>query len=257
MPELPGTLEELLRSSAVAPGPPFVSNVSVRQSIVELQVGKVLAGVGSCFGRLADTPVESGRRAGLIEFTRCPPTVSLAEYFGPYPLRSYGFVVIPHAARPHAATECAWALATGTLLCWTVSPGRPEQAWQITLFNWLAGGLLLVLVRLAIAQTGRAPLRARSLNHNAVFIDDGAEARGCTQWLRFDRGGANLARLRLKPGMTGSGQVIGWRVLTNIFEHIQKRVAHGRYYIENLSAQFDQRMLLRTAIKGFNRYYAF
>ena len=60
-----------------------------------------------------------------------------------------------------------------------------------------------------------------------------------------------MARLRVKPGITGWAQVNGWRGPTDTLEQIQQRCTYDLHYIENLSFWFDLRVLLKTAIKGF------
>jgi Undecaprenyl-phosphate glucose phosphotransferase len=60
-----------------------------------------------------------------------------------------------------------------------------------------------------------------------------------------------IARLRVKPGITGWAQVNGWRGPTNTLEQIQQRFTCDLHYIQHLSLWFDLRILLQTAIKGF------
>jgi Undecaprenyl-phosphate glucose phosphotransferase len=54
------------------------------------------------------------------------------------------------------------------------------------------------------------------------------------------------ARHRVKPGITGWAQVMGWRGETDTIEKIQKRVEHDLYYIENWSLGFDIKILVLT-----------
>jgi exopolysaccharide biosynthesis polyprenyl glycosylphosphotransferase len=54
------------------------------------------------------------------------------------------------------------------------------------------------------------------------------------------------ARHRVKPGITGWAQVMGWRGETDTVEKIQKRVEHDLYYIENWSLAFDFKILVLT-----------
>jgi Undecaprenyl-phosphate glucose phosphotransferase len=54
------------------------------------------------------------------------------------------------------------------------------------------------------------------------------------------------ARHRVKPGITGWAQVMGWRGETDTVEKIQKRVEHDLYYIENWSLGFDLKILFLT-----------
>jgi Undecaprenyl-phosphate glucose phosphotransferase len=54
------------------------------------------------------------------------------------------------------------------------------------------------------------------------------------------------ARHRVKPGITGWAQVMGWRGETDTIEKIQKRVEHDLYYIENWSLGFDLKILVLT-----------
>jgi Undecaprenyl-phosphate glucose phosphotransferase len=60
-----------------------------------------------------------------------------------------------------------------------------------------------------------------------------------------------MARLRVKPGITGWAQVNGWRGPTNTLEQIQQRFTYDLYYIQHLSLWFDLQVLLQTAIRGF------
>jgi exopolysaccharide biosynthesis polyprenyl glycosylphosphotransferase len=60
-----------------------------------------------------------------------------------------------------------------------------------------------------------------------------------------------MARLRVKPGITGWAQVNGWRGPTNTLEQIQQRFTYDLYYIQHLSLWLDLRVLLQTAIRGF------
>jgi Undecaprenyl-phosphate glucose phosphotransferase len=60
-----------------------------------------------------------------------------------------------------------------------------------------------------------------------------------------------MARLRVKPGITGWAQVNGWRGPTNTLEQIQQRFTYDLYYIEHMSLRLDLQVLLKTAIKGF------
>ena len=54
------------------------------------------------------------------------------------------------------------------------------------------------------------------------------------------------ARHRVKPGITGWAQVMGWRGETDTVEKIQKRVEHDLYYIENWSFSFDLKIIVLT-----------
>jgi lipopolysaccharide/colanic/teichoic acid biosynthesis glycosyltransferase len=65
------------------------------------------------------------------------------------------------------------------------------------------------------------------------------------------------ARHRVKPGITGWAQVMGWRGETDTVEKIQKRVEHDLYYIENWSFSLDLKILLMTVfavVKSENAY---
>jgi lipopolysaccharide/colanic/teichoic acid biosynthesis glycosyltransferase len=57
-----------------------------------------------------------------------------------------------------------------------------------------------------------------------------------------------FARHRVKPGITGSAQVNGWRGETDTEEKIQRRVEHDLYYIENWSVLFDLYILAITPL---------
>ena len=60
-----------------------------------------------------------------------------------------------------------------------------------------------------------------------------------------------LRRHRVKPGITGWGQVNGWRGETATVEAMLERVKHDLFYIENWSLRFDLLILLRTVVVGF------
>jgi Undecaprenyl-phosphate glucose phosphotransferase len=64
-------------------------------------------------------------------------------------------------------------------------------------------------------------------------------------------------RHRVKPGITGWAQVNGWRGETTTVEQIDQRIWHDLYYIRNWSLQFDFRILLLTAVRGFGGPQAF
>jgi Undecaprenyl-phosphate glucose phosphotransferase len=69
--------------------------------------------------------------------------------------------------------------------------------------------------------------------------------------------GEYAARHRVKPGITGWAQVMGWRGETDTIEKIQKRVEHDLYYIENWSFTFDLKIMFLTVfalLKGENAY---
>lgn len=65
------------------------------------------------------------------------------------------------------------------------------------------------------------------------------------------------ARHRVKPGITGWAQINGWRGETETVEQIRKRVEHDLAYIENWSVGFDLKIILRTALTGFNDHRAY
>ena len=66
-----------------------------------------------------------------------------------------------------------------------------------------------------------------------------------------------LARLRVKPGITGWAQVNGWRGPTTTLEQIQQRFTYDLYYIQHLSTSFDLRILIMTVTGGFVHKNAF
>jgi lipopolysaccharide/colanic/teichoic acid biosynthesis glycosyltransferase len=63
-------------------------------------------------------------------------------------------------------------------------------------------------------------------------------------------------RHRVKPGITGWAQVMGWRGETDTEEKIVKRVACDLHYLENWSLFLDIEILFRTifAVAGKNVY---
>ena len=61
----------------------------------------------------------------------------------------------------------------------------------------------------------------------------------------------------MKRGVTGWGQINGWRGEIDTQEKIQKRVEYDLYYIENWSVLFDLYIVLRTPfalLKSENAY---
>jgi Undecaprenyl-phosphate glucose phosphotransferase len=75
--------------------------------------------------------------------------------------------------------------------------------------------------------------------------------------LYYDVVDGYFARHRVKPGVTGWGQISGWRGETDTKEKIERRVEHDLYYIENWSVTFDLYICLMTPfalIKGRNAY---
>jgi Undecaprenyl-phosphate glucose phosphotransferase len=64
-------------------------------------------------------------------------------------------------------------------------------------------------------------------------------------------------RHRVKPGLTGWAQVNGYRGTMEDEEHLQKRIEHDLYYINNWSPLFDLKILAKTAwivVGGRNSY---
>ncbi len=188
--ELSDTLNELLRSSVAVSCARPIAAVSRWHLIATLQVCEALVVAASCYIWLSDIGLEGGHY--VTEFATCGLTVSFAVHFVLRALGAYDFVGVLNVARSCATAAFAWMLATSALLSWAIKLGTQGHLWQISLFGWLAGGILIVLVRFAVAQTGSALLRARWLNHNVAIIGGGAEAQECAQLLRSDRGGANL-----------------------------------------------------------------
>jgi Undecaprenyl-phosphate glucose phosphotransferase len=66
-----------------------------------------------------------------------------------------------------------------------------------------------------------------------------------------------LARLRVKPGITGWAQVNGLRGETDTIEKMERRVEHDLYYIDHWSPFLDVQILFRTLIVGFNHRSAY
>ncbi|PPC74949.1 undecaprenyl-phosphate glucose phosphotransferase [Pokkaliibacter plantistimulans] len=57
-----------------------------------------------------------------------------------------------------------------------------------------------------------------------------------------------LARHRIKPGMTGLAQIMGYRGETDTIEKMQKRVEYDLLYINNWSLKMDLVIMLKTPI---------
>ncbi|HFD87204.1 MAG TPA: undecaprenyl-phosphate glucose phosphotransferase, partial [Gammaproteobacteria bacterium] len=64
-------------------------------------------------------------------------------------------------------------------------------------------------------------------------------------------------RHRVKPGITGWAQVMGWRGETDTEEKILKRVEYDLDYIEHWSLSFDLKIILQTIFGGFSGRNAF
>ena len=58
-------------------------------------------------------------------------------------------------------------------------------------------------------------------------------------------------RHRVTPGITGWAQVKGWRGAATTAHHLEQRVLHDIYYIENWSLLFDAYILFLTLFRGF------
>lgn len=75
---------------------------------------------------------------------------------------------------------------------------------------------------------------------------------------QFDTMVRNYAfRRRVKPGLTGLAQVHGCRGPTPTIDHIERRVEHDLWYIENWSLRLDITILLQTpleVLRGRNAY---
>jgi Undecaprenyl-phosphate glucose phosphotransferase len=69
--------------------------------------------------------------------------------------------------------------------------------------------------------------------------------------------GDYATRHRVKPGITGWAQINGWRGETTTAEHIEQRVAHDFFYIENWSLRFDLKIVLKTVTGGFGGRQAY
>jgi exopolysaccharide biosynthesis polyprenyl glycosylphosphotransferase len=70
-------------------------------------------------------------------------------------------------------------------------------------------------------------------------------------WLHPDASRQYLAQHHIKPGITGWAQVNGWLGSCNTSEHIEQRIAHDLYYIENWSPLLDLRILIMTLMFAF------
>jgi putative colanic acid biosynthesis UDP-glucose lipid carrier transferase len=75
---------------------------------------------------------------------------------------------------------------------------------------------------------------------------------------QFDSAVRNYAfRRRVKPGLTGWAQVHGCRGPTPTTDHIERRVEHDLWYIDNWSLKLDLVILLQTpleVLRGRNAY---
>ncbi len=64
-------------------------------------------------------------------------------------------------------------------------------------------------------------------------------------------------RHQIIPGITGWAQVNGWRGTADTAHHLEQRVRHDVYYIENWSMRFDLYILFLTVFRGFTGPQAF
>jgi lipopolysaccharide/colanic/teichoic acid biosynthesis glycosyltransferase len=75
---------------------------------------------------------------------------------------------------------------------------------------------------------------------------------------QFDTMVRNYAfRRRVKPGLTGLAQVHGCRGPTPTMDHIERRVEHDLWYIDNWCLRLDLAILLQTpleVLRGRNAY---
>jgi putative colanic acid biosynthesis UDP-glucose lipid carrier transferase len=75
---------------------------------------------------------------------------------------------------------------------------------------------------------------------------------------QFDNAVRDYAfRRRVKPGLTGWAQIHGCRGPTPTTNHMERRVEHDLWYIENWSVKLDLAILLRTpleVLRGTNAY---
>ena len=66
-----------------------------------------------------------------------------------------------------------------------------------------------------------------------------------------------IARLRVRPGITGWAQINGFRGLTDTPEKLMKRLEYDLYYIDHWSLWFDLRIILRTVFISISDKTAF
>ncbi len=61
-----------------------------------------------------------------------------------------------------------------------------------------------------------------------------------------------MLRHKVKPGITGLAQVMGWRGETDILDKMEKRVEYDLAYIQNWSLWLDAKIILLTVLAGFH-----
>ena len=171
---------------------PVVARVSRWRLIAALQVGEALAVAASADIWLSNVLAEEGAQAGPFEMVRFAFAVALVVHFVLRSLGAYDFAGILNVWRSGLTAVAAWMLATAPLFFWVVKLEPLGTRWQQCFLDWLAGGLLIVLVRLGAAYAGTALLLARRLSHNVAIIGAGPEAQRCAELLKADRSGANV-----------------------------------------------------------------
>jgi Undecaprenyl-phosphate glucose phosphotransferase len=223
MSEFVDTSDELL-GSAVTLSSNFIRPLSRWWLIATLQICEALVVAASSYSWLTDITFARTQKIGLIELLTCGLTVSLAVHFVLRALGAYDFIGILNTLRSCATAAFAWALATAGLLFWAIELGTGELDWQVSWFDWLVGGLLIVVVRLLIAQTGSALLRLGWICHDVVIIGNGAEAQLCAQLLRNDRAKARLIGFVFLDMAKAAGSAIaGWQRLGGELRHVMER----------------------------------
>src|SRR5271165_1896584 len=172
---------------------PVVAPISRWRLIAALQIAEAFAAVTSSCSWLRDIGTEESSRPSLFELFRFALAVAVVVHFVLRSLGAYDFGGILNVWRSSATAAAAWTLATAPLLSMLINPERHGALfWRDPFLDWLAGGALIVLVRLAAGYAGAALLLARRLNHNVVVIGNGSEAQLCTRLLRSDRSGAHI-----------------------------------------------------------------
>src|SRR5690348_14935367 len=190
---LDNTITDAGNVDHINPGPavffcrPPLTPVSRRRLSTAVQLAEMLTAAAAFGIWLSDLIRANGGDIRLTELLAFSLAMSMAMHFILRGLSGYAFPNILNVWRSCVLAVLAWLLATSTLLCWTVQSGPRGGTWEVPCVDWVAGGMLIALVRLATAQTGHALLRTQRLRDNMIIIGNEVEAQLCARLIRADQ----------------------------------------------------------------------
>ncbi len=171
---------------------PVVARVSRWRLVAALQVAEAVAVAISSGIWLHDISTAGGGYAGLSATVGFGLAVAVVVHFVLCSLGGYDFSRILRPWRSSVTAAVAWMVSSGPLVSWSMMLQPHETLWLISFQDWIMGGALIVLVRLATSAAGAALLQAQRLGHNVVILGDGSNAKHCAQLLRTDGNGTNV-----------------------------------------------------------------